>query len=235
MQKKSDDYGKFENGNKISFNELQRYIEQLCQKNFYDECYPQMKKMAQDTVRAVFTKLEPQKRCFSFEVRGPPQFLSACLSSSARPLAALTALVRSAPLRCRCRPNAPADLARQLFGFDFMIDESLHVWLIEVNTNPCLECSGNLLSRIIPNLVENVFRIAVDPMYPPPNWPKNKKKLVPESIYESNKFEIFFDELVEGPELRQLLSEKPAKNGHSPSKLPQEINDINDEDLNDDD
>ena len=27
----------------------------------------------------------------------------------------------------------------ELFGLDFMIDDSYHVWLIEVNTNPCLE------------------------------------------------------------------------------------------------
>lgn len=26
----------------------------------------------------------------------------------------------------------------ELFGLDFMIDESFKVWLIEVNTNPCL-------------------------------------------------------------------------------------------------
>ena len=27
----------------------------------------------------------------------------------------------------------------ELFGYDFIIDEDLGVWLIEVNTNPCLE------------------------------------------------------------------------------------------------
>ena len=50
----------------------------------------------------------------------------------------------------------------ELFGLDFMIDESFHVWLIEVNTNPCLETSSPILSRIIPTLVENVFRLALD-------------------------------------------------------------------------
>lgn len=75
-----------------------------------------------------------------------------------------------------------------------MIDESLHTWLIEVNTNPCLETSCPLLSRIITGLVENVFRVAVDPIFPPPSFPKSKKHLVPENIYESNKFELIFDE-----------------------------------------
>lgn len=33
----------------------------------------------------------------------------------------------------------------ELFGLDFMIDEELKVWLIECNTNPCLETTGPLL------------------------------------------------------------------------------------------
>jgi tubulin monoglycylase TTLL3/8 len=46
----------------------------------------------------------------------------------------------------------------ELFGLDFMIDDNFKLWLIEVNTNPCLELSCPLLSRIIPSLVENVLR-----------------------------------------------------------------------------
>ena len=49
-----------------------------------------------------------------------------------------------------------------------MIDEMFKVWLIEANTNPCLETSSPLLNRLIPSLVENTFRIAVDPVFPPP-------------------------------------------------------------------
>lgn len=91
-----------------------------------------------------------------------------------------------------------------------MVDEDLHVWLIEVNSNPCLECTGSLLSRIIPNLIENVFRIAVDPMFPPPNWSKNKPKMIPDNLLENNKFELFFDELLDGPYLRSLFKKKAA-------------------------
>lgn len=55
-----------------------------------------------------------------------------------------------------------------------MIDDNFKVWLIEVNTNPCLAPSSSLLARLIPNMIENAFRIAVDPILIPPlsaEWP----------------------------------------------------------------
>lgn len=33
----------------------------------------------------------------------------------------------------------------ELFGFDFFIDEEFKTWLIEINTNPCIEESSPLL------------------------------------------------------------------------------------------
>ena len=46
----------------------------------------------------------------------------------------------------------------QLFGMDYMIDEDFKVYLIEINTNPCLEIASTLLARLIPNMIENVLR-----------------------------------------------------------------------------
>ena len=46
-------------------------------------------------------------------------------------------------------------------------------WLIEVNTNPCLETCCPLLCRLISHLIENTIRIAIDPMFPSP---QNKRK-----------------------------------------------------------
>jgi tubulin polyglutamylase TTLL1 len=40
---------------------------------------------------------------------------------------------------------------------DFMIDANYNVWLIEVNSNPCLELSCPLLGFIIPKMVENAL------------------------------------------------------------------------------
>ena len=46
----------------------------------------------------------------------------------------------------------------EIFGYDFMIDEDLKPWLIEVNTNPCLELSSPYLARIIPAMLENAIK-----------------------------------------------------------------------------
>lgn len=58
--------------------------------------------------------------------------------------------------------------AFEVFGYDFMIDENFKVLMIEANTNPCLEICCPLLARIIPELLDNTFRIAVDPLFQPP-------------------------------------------------------------------
>jgi len=46
-----------------------------------------------------------------------------------------------------------------------MIDEKLDVWLIEVNTNPCLALSSTLLKRLIPDMIEDTFKIVIDKTY----------------------------------------------------------------------
>jgi D-alanine-D-alanine ligase-like ATP-grasp enzyme len=38
----------------------------------------------------------------------------------------------------------------EVFGYDFIIDADMKMWLIEVNTNPCLDESSSLLKRLIP-------------------------------------------------------------------------------------
>jgi hypothetical protein len=48
-------------------------------------------------------------------------------------------------------------------------------------------------------------RIAVDPIFPPPEYPRwgGKFQNLPIQIYEGNKFELIFDEILEGDQLRQ--------------------------------
>jgi hypothetical protein len=48
-----------------------------------------------------------------------------------------------------------------------MVDASLNVWLIEVNSNPCLELASPYLGTIIPRLLEHVMQLTVDVTFPP--------------------------------------------------------------------
>jgi len=54
----------------------------------------------------------------------------------------------------------------ELFGYDFILDEDFNVWLIEVNTNPCIEESSNLLKMLVPRMLEDMLRITVDRTFP---------------------------------------------------------------------
>jgi tubulin polyglutamylase TTLL1 len=83
-----------------------------------------------------------------------------------------------------------------------MIDEELKPWLIEVNTNPCLELSSPYLSRLIPSMVENAVKIAVDPIFPPPPFPNSKKHLIFDAM--DNKFELIFNEVTDSADLKNL-------------------------------
>ena len=53
----------------------------------------------------------------------------------------------------------------EMFGFDFMMDEDFKVYVIEVNTNPCLSTPCPLLTRIITSVIDQTFRLATDPIY----------------------------------------------------------------------
>jgi hypothetical protein len=127
--------------------------------DFEKKIYPQMKKLATDTIKATFLQIDPNKNLHSFE----------------------------------------------LFGYDFMVDENQKVWLIEVNTNPCLELSSSLLSRMIPALIENVVKIAIDPIFPAPEWSNSRKGQIPD--FSENKFELVFNESTDSDSLKHILKQ----------------------------
>ena len=54
----------------------------------------------------------------------------------------------------------------ELFGYDFMLDCDLNVWLIEVNTNPCIEDSSAYLSALLRRMLDDAFKLTVDVCFP---------------------------------------------------------------------
>ncbi|CAK83366.1 unnamed protein product (macronuclear) [Paramecium tetraurelia] len=55
----------------------------------------------------------------------------------------------------------------EIFGFDFILDSDQEVWLIEVNTNPCIEESSPLLKMYIPRMLDDAFKLTLDVLFPP--------------------------------------------------------------------
>ena len=53
----------------------------------------------------------------------------------------------------------------EIFGYDFMVDSALRPWLIEVNTNPCLEESSSILKMLLPRMVEDMLCLGVDALF----------------------------------------------------------------------
>ena len=106
IQKNSDDYGKYQPGNKLTYTQLQRYLDCLPRNNskrikydFLSEIYPRLKQIASDAIRSTFCFLDKNRKASNF----------------------------------------------QIFGFDFMIDSNFKPWLIQINTNPCLEVNCPVL------------------------------------------------------------------------------------------
>lgn len=86
----------------------------------------------------------------------------------------------------------------ELLGYDFMIDENLQPWLIEINTNPCLETGCEILNDIIPAMLENALKIAVDPVFKPPKteeWSLNDLLTCSMRLLDCNKFELIYTQL----------------------------------------
>ena len=73
IQKYSEDYGKFEDANKLSYRDFQRYLDHYCQEkkiNFIKDILPKIKNLAKDTMQSVFLKIDPNRRLHCMEIFG---------------------------------------------------------------------------------------------------------------------------------------------------------------------
>jgi tubulin polyglutamylase TTLL1 len=94
--------------------------------------------------------------------------------------------------------NSSKEHTFEILGYDFMLDEDLQPWLIEINTNPCLETSCEVLDAIIPSMVDNAIKIAIDPVFKPPRmdeWSLKELLGCPDRLLEGNKFELIYSQL----------------------------------------
>jgi hypothetical protein len=65
----------------------------------------------------------------------------------------------------------------ELFGYDFIIDEDFNTWLIEVNTNPCIEESSRILKVLIPRMIDDMLKLSIDVYFSDFNPKKGAKVL----------------------------------------------------------
>lgn len=68
----------------------------------------------------------------------------------------------------------------ELFGYDFILDSDFNVWLIEVNTNPCIEESSELLKVYLPRMIEDMLKLTIDQIFT--KFKKSKPKKSTNSV-----------------------------------------------------
>ncbi len=49
-----------------------------------------------------------------------------------------------------------------LYGFDVIIDDTLKMWLLEINLCPTMEHSTKVTSHLVPKMTEDMIKVLVD-------------------------------------------------------------------------
>jgi hypothetical protein len=152
MQKKQTDYGKFELGNKVMYQDFEKYLSnQGYERQWRTKVIPRMAEISLHLVKACCRKVDPRRRILSFE----------------------------------------------LVGLDFLVDSGFEAILIEANNSPSLVKSENSqLNLLLEDLIEEVFQIAVDPLFPPP--PEYLVSQKSSNPLNTNRFRLIFDEEKDG-------------------------------------
>ena len=53
----------------------------------------------------------------------------------------------------------------EIFGCDFIIDQKYKPYLLEINSNPGLEISSPLISKLVPRMVDDALKLTIDAKY----------------------------------------------------------------------
>ena len=100
-----------------------------------------------------------------------------------------------------------------------MLDDNFKVYLIEVNTNPCLETTCPILQKVITDMVDSGLRIAIDPLFPPPNYQKRLSLQIP-----ITQWELCYDSKIDNKELDELFRNYETKQDENDKKSKKKSN-----------
>ena len=56
-------------------------------------------------------------------------------------------------------------LCFEIFGYDFIIDNDFHPWILEINNNPGLCISSPVIQKLIPRMLDDAFRLTIDKVF----------------------------------------------------------------------
>lgn len=153
VQKKAKSYGKFEQGNKLSYAEWQEAIlrdyPNAPVNVVHERLLPGMKRLASISLEAGREKMRHSDVLKSFEI----------------------------------------------LGYDFMFDENFKPYLIEINSNPCMEFVTPMLENLLTSMMENAFSLAIDQLCPPPALEK-RSKLTQEAVQAIESFDNRFEQIL---------------------------------------
>ena len=53
----------------------------------------------------------------------------------------------------------------ELMGYDFLLDEDFNVFLLEINSNPGLEISSEIIKMLVPRMIDDALRLTADEIF----------------------------------------------------------------------